>query len=71
MITTRLDPEMIALAQFTHPEHGLVRIIGDYNGNPAVHDSKEPYYKCQQVEPPKNYIMLSKAAYRDIVNKTK
>lgn len=71
MITTRLDHEMVTVSKFVHPEHGLVQIIGDYNGNPAVHDSKEPYYKLQQVEPPRNYYMISKADYREIVNKAK
>ena len=67
MITTKLDHEMTTLAQFTHPTYGLSRIVGDYNGNPAIHDSKEPYYKCQQVEAPKDYFMISKQGYRDIV----
>ena len=69
MITRKFDEVAITLAKFTHPKHGVLEIIGDYDGHPAIHTSKEPYYKCQQVESPRNFFMISKSEYTEIVGK--
>jgi hypothetical protein len=71
MITTRLDNEMVTLAQFNHPENGLMRIIGDYDTNPSQKGSTEPTYKCQQIEEPKNYFMIPKSLVKELIAKGK
>lgn len=71
MITRKIDYEAISLTVFNHPEHGLSRIIGDYDENPCVKGSTEPTYKCQQVEEPKNYFMLPKTSVKELIKTRK
>ena len=71
MITTRLDSEMIVLTNFTHPTHGALRIIGDYDTNPSQKGSTEPTYKCQQTEGAKNFFMLPKSLVKELIAKGK
>ena len=71
MITTRLDNEMISLTNFTHPEHGVLRIIGDYDTNPSQKGSTEPTYKCQQVDGRRDFFMLPKSLVKELIAKGK
>lgn len=71
MITTNVDYETISLTQFTHPEHGVLRIIGDYDANPGVTGSTEPSYKCQQIKEPKDYFMFSKTLVKGLLKNKK
>ncbi len=63
MQVLQLDNEMVTLQKFNHPTGGLMRIIGDYDEDPAAPRGsvKVPHYKCQQIEGSKGFFIVTKA----------